>query len=207
MTRVTTSDGSSAGLRVTRRKACAIGLSAAAGAALPPLAAAPALAAAPSALRFAISDRRHPESLAFAEALAGHGVRRLETTGGLTRLWLEDLLPLWRGKGGAIAGITLFPTFVGLAEQARSHGRRSTLLAQHAIGADGAPAAHLARVQNILPATGLLQQCGGAWPQLMAEIVLRRDALGTPTAIRRRPPQQGGADAVADRTLVSWIIE
>lgn len=87
-------------------------------------------------IRYVVTDRRLPQSLAFGEAYAASGGTRLEVTEGLTRLWQESLAPLWRERGGAVAGFTTREVWHCLAEQARSQSHRTIMLQQHDAAAD-----------------------------------------------------------------------
>lgn len=90
---------------------------------------APVLAAAQPLppVRFVVTDRRHPASVAFGQRLLPAGGASLEVTEGLTRLWREVLLPHWQhGAAGAVAGLTTREVWACLAEQARSHALFST---------------------------------------------------------------------------------
>jgi hypothetical protein len=86
-------------------------------------------------VRFVVTDRRLPQSLAFAIEHAEKGSARLEVTNGLTRLWQESLMPLWREQGGAVAGLTTREVWHCLAEQARSQSRRTVVLHQYDVPA------------------------------------------------------------------------
>lgn len=79
-------------------------------------------------IRYIVTDRRYPQSLAHATALSVHGGRRLEVADGLTRLWQESLQALWQQHEGAVAGLTTRGVWECLAEQARSHGCRTRVL-------------------------------------------------------------------------------
>lgn len=108
--------------QLNRRALLALGGSAAA---LSTLGLAPLLAAAAPAVRYVVTDRRHLESVAFARQWAASVP--LEVTEGLTRLWREALLPHWQSDShGSVAGLTTREVWTCLAEQARSHGLRST---------------------------------------------------------------------------------
>lgn len=87
-------------------------------------------------IRYVVTDRRLPTSLAFAHEHAASSVARLEVTDGLTKLWQESLAPLWRERSGAVAGLTTREVWHCLAEQARSQSRRTVVLHQHDVTAD-----------------------------------------------------------------------
>lgn len=79
--------------------------------------------------RYVITDLRHPQSLAFGQALARQGSVRLEVTDGLTALWRDALQPLWRSSAdAAVMGLTSREVWACLGEQARGQGRRMVLL-------------------------------------------------------------------------------
>lgn len=81
-------------------------------------------------LRYVVTDRRLPESLTFGLAHTSNGAVRLEVTDSLTKLWQEALVPLWRERGGAVAGLTTREAWHCLAEQARSQSHRTVVLQQ-----------------------------------------------------------------------------
>lgn len=195
-------------VRLTRRAACglAAGLSAGAFAGIARGETADATPADGPDIRYVVTDRRHAESLLFAAPLVERGALRLEVTDGLTRLWRAALAPLWQGKSGVVAGLTLTATWTCLAEQARSAGRRSILVGHHALAEGREAAAHsLALTQatpGIVPA---LTRCGDAWPQAMAEFAAHyRVGGGRPAKVRHRPAAH--AAAAVSRVLTSWII-
>jgi hypothetical protein len=193
--------------RFTRREACTLGLGLSAGAFL---GSSPtrAMSATPAAVRYVLTDNRHPESLAFGAFMCGRGAQRLEATDGLTRLWREALLPLWQSNGGAVAGLTSQDICTGIAEQARSWGRRPALVGRHSFGEQGAGAMHLVRgPREIVQAAPALDRCGAAWPQMMGCLVVQRPAPGGRQAsspVYRSPVLTGSPAA---KSLVSWIIE
>lgn len=88
----------------------------------------PATGPGPFDIRYIVTDRRYGLSLAHAEALAAQCGRTLEVNDGLTRLWRENLLPLWQQGEGAVAGLTTRAVWQCLAEQARSHALLTRVL-------------------------------------------------------------------------------
>lgn len=86
---------------------------------------APPKEASPFDIRFIVTDRRFPQSLAHVKALAVQGGKTLDVSDGLTRLWQENLQPLWQRREGAVAGVTTRSVWLCLAEQARSHALRT----------------------------------------------------------------------------------
>jgi hypothetical protein len=91
-----------------------------------------------SDIRYIVIDRRHSQSLAFAKAYVARGSQPLDVVDGLTRIWQRSLLPMWRARDGAVAGLTTRAAWQCLAEQARSHSLRTRVLTP--IGAnDGHP--------------------------------------------------------------------
>lgn len=91
-----------------------------------------------SGIRYIVTDKGHAQSLAFARPYVAQGSQALEVTDGLTRIWQQSLEPLWRQRGGAVAGLTTRATWEILAEQARSHAVRTRVLAPLAAN-DGHP--------------------------------------------------------------------
>lgn len=81
-------------------------------------------------IRYVVTDLRLPESVTFGQAHASKGALRLEVTNSLTKLWQEALVPLWRERGGAVAGLTTREVWHCLAEQARSQSHRTVMLQQ-----------------------------------------------------------------------------
>lgn len=194
-------------LEPTRRSLCKMG--AVSAAALLNLGGAAALAAdtaGPSTLSYVITDRRFAQSLTFGSMLAEQGAQTLEVTSGLTRLWREALLPLWQGKGGAIAGITDHGTWACIAEQARSHGRRSILVGRHAVASTDGPASHLLTMaEPPAKVVALLDRGGDAWPNIMADLIARYPIAARPVPnLRHQGPVAIGSNPVINMT--SWII-
>ena len=92
----------------------------------------PVRALATSPVRFVVTDRRHPQSIAFARQWSTSAP--LQVTDGLTRLWRETLLPHWQSDApGTVAGMTTREVWACLAEQARSHGLPSTASPSHSL--------------------------------------------------------------------------
>lgn len=165
----------------------------------------PAAAAAPPAIRYAISDRRLPESHAFAAALVARGATRLEVTDGLTELWQAHLLPHWRGGYGAVAGLTSSSIWLGLAEQARSEARRSALIGRHDLLPDSGTATHVVTAPRAALAVGRPLARSGDWPLAMAALVGRCSSTGLVCDAEWRSP--GNPSTVpAAPALASWII-
>lgn len=193
--------------RLTRREACSLGLGLSAGAIL---GASPVSAtrAAPASVRYVITDSRHAESLAFGRVMCSHGAQWLEITDGLTRLWRDALLPLWQAGGGAIAGITTQGACTGIAEQARSWGRRPVLIGHHSIVEGGADTAHLVRASRaVVNGAPALERCGAAWPEMMACLVIQRPASADRLMGSHVYHSPALAGSPAATSLVSWIIE
>jgi hypothetical protein len=73
-------------------------------------------------LRYVVTDRRYEGSV------QARGSKRLEVTEGLTRLWYESLLPMWTSGESGVVGLTEAGVWNCLAEQARSHMRKTRIL-------------------------------------------------------------------------------
>jgi len=88
----------------------------------------PAKGTSPFDIRYIVTDQRYPQSLAHAKALAAQCCKTLDVSSGLTRLWQENLQPLWQQGEGAVAGLTTRAVWQCLAEQARSHALLTRVL-------------------------------------------------------------------------------
>lgn len=160
-----------------------------------------------SHIHYVITDRRHGESLAFGQALARNGSIPLDVTGGLTSMWRETLLPLWKQTGGAIAGLTSLDVFICLREQARSEGRHSKLIGRHRIEESSASASHTVTAPQTAIAIAALSEINPAqWPAVMAQLV----SICPSGPLICDAGWRGGAALPAKaqiRSLTSWIIE
>lgn len=158
------------------------------------------------AIRYVITDRRYEESLEFGEALAKQGAIRLELTLGLTSLWQEVLLPHWRGRTGAVAGMSASGAWLALSEQARSEARPSALVGRHAMGSQSAAATHVLTAPRSVLALGVaLDGQLERWPSVMAGLA-RCCARAPRSAVvewRSQAPVAGGPTRYS---LLSWII-
>lgn len=159
-------------------------------------------------IRYVLTDGRYPESLAFAAAFRRRGIDRLEITDGLTGVWRNALVPLWRENGGAIAGLTRQETWMCVAEQARSTGRRSVLWVRHAFSAGGSLSGHrVSGSRTAVAAASALEICAHAWPAATADMILRcPPGDGLATASRHVPGPDRMAPADPSTVLVSWLI-
>lgn len=193
------------GPKISRRAACSIGAGLSAAAVLG-LRGGPSVAAERHDIRYVVTDQRHDQSLEFGAVLARQGAERLEVTDGLTRLWREALVPLWRGKTGAIAGLTERGVWECIAEQARSQGRRSVVVGRHALTEEGDATGHVlsASAPTLAGATAL-ETCGAAWPRVMADLARLRADNGRLSAERRFPGATAATGALS-LSLVSWVI-
>lgn len=206
----TRSGGATIGVKISRRTACGL-IAGAAAVSVPGLDAcahAAGLSPARADIRYVLADRRHPESLRFAAMLTRHGAIALEVTDGMTSLWREALVPLWREEGGAVAGLTRRETWVCVAEQARSHGRKSVLAGRHALSAGGGVTEHyLTGAPSTLANAAMLETCGQAWPLVMADLAVRCPEGDRRAAANGRFAGPAGATgAVPFAFLASWVI-
>lgn len=194
-------------MSLTRRGACSLaaGLSVGAFAGIGGARAVIANAAAPE-IRYVVTDRRYSESLIFGATLMEFGAARLEVTDGLTRLWSEALAPLWQGKSGAVAGLTLSETWAGLAEQARSDGRRSVLIGHHVLFEGENRRAHNLTLTQASPGiVPALERSGDAWQQVMAKFAAHYSCGGHRIA-NARHRSAAYVSAPVSLALTSWII-
>lgn len=199
------------GAELSRRAACGL-IAGAAAASMPDLGAcAPAIVVSrPGAgIRYVLSDRRYPESLQFAAMLRRHGAIALEVTDGLTSLWRNALVPLWRGEsGGAVAGLTRPETAACVTEQARSHARRPVLAGGHGLSARGqAVEHHLTGAPSTIADAAMLETSAQAWPLVMANLAERcLEGERRATVSGRFAERGGAAGSVASALLASWVI-
>lgn len=160
-----------------------------------------------SGIRFVITDRRFPESTAFGRQMEHFGAERLEVTGGITQLWQERLVPLWREQAGIVAGLTTRAVWDGLSQQALGQFRKPRLLGDHRIGNVGSAAQHKLTLPVEMPKSAraaLLE--AGAWPAAMAMFVRYcSDIRGTGQNICEVGTQEPGH--VVQNQLVSWIVK
>jgi hypothetical protein len=125
-----------------RRKFCILSAAVAAG-----LAAEIALPSAAVPLHKVIFDSRFAASRAFAAAAASAGRTTAAIRGDVTALWFDDLRLRWATPGGAIAGMTTWPSLFCLEQLAKDHWMRVIVRAEHA--RTGA-AASARRVQRMI---------------------------------------------------------
>lgn len=188
-----------------RRSFLALGASAAA---LTLMGLAPTSARAANRLdfRYVITDRRYPESLEFGQFLSANGSVRLEVTNGLTRIWQEALVPLWREPGGAIAGLTSREVWACLAEQARSQARISVFIGRHAFEPQSGTAAHVVTApRQALSTAATIERQKQMWPRALAKLIsdCPSDARICDDEWHSSAPLTSSATS---RSLVSWII-
>jgi hypothetical protein len=157
-------------------------------------------------IRYVLTDQRYGQSLEFGNILCRRGSKCLEVTDGLTRLWLDALVPLWHQKGGAIAGLTLRETWVCVAEQARSRGRRSVLVGRHALAMNGSMTNHvLSAPMPVLDRAAALEKNIEPWSRVMAHLAMQCPTNMRPFSDERF--QSPATDVTAPSVpLVSWII-
>lgn len=157
-------------------------------------------------IRYVLTDRRFAQSVEFGSSLSRHGSKRLEVTDGLTQLWLDALVPLWREKEGAIAGLTLRETWVCIAEQARSCRRRSILVARHTLAADGNVMHAVSAPSMILSEAAALTDEAESWPRAMARLVTQCPTEMPYPSCDRQFQTVAAAATAPSVPLVSWII-
>lgn len=192
-------------VKIDRRSFLALGASAAV-LALVGLAPIPARAANRLDLRYVITDRRYPESLEFGQVLSANGSVRLEVTDGLTKMWQEALVPLWREPGGAIVGLTSREVWICLTEQARSQARRSVFTGRHVFEPQSGSAAHLVSApRQALSTAATIERQTHMWPRALAKLISHcpSDASACDDEWRSNASL---TSSDASRSLVSWII-
>ncbi|WP_066552997.1 hypothetical protein [Croceicoccus bisphenolivorans] len=192
-------------LPINRRALLGVGATALAGAALAPLLTARA-ATGTGSVRFVIVDRKHAQSRRFASAMAAEGAEALDVNDGLTALWSQRLVPLWRNPQGAVVGLTTRSVWDGLSQQAMGQFRKARLIGIHHIDQSHGRARHSVEV----PASRRAMLASGgfdtaAWPDRIAQVVTqcvgadRRDMQACRFGDATIPAQAG-------TQLVSWMI-
>lgn len=189
-------------LALDRRTLLAVSGAALMAGAAGPLSAATSTA---SRIRYVVTDRRIPESIAFADALVGMGAIRLEATQGVTHMWQQVLRPHWRGAAGATVGLTSIRLWQCLAEQARGEHRRAQRLGRHRLETSDGTASHI--VLHTADASVLATRMAGqaTWPAISAHLAAR--CVPAPGGTLRETSCRSPQDATADHTmLTSWMI-
>lgn len=201
-------DSAATSLKMDRRTACSL-IAGSAATALPILggrASATAPFGEAMEIRYVLSDKRYLESLQFAEILTRHGAIALEVTDGMTSLWREALVPLWHGGSGAVAGLTRRETWTCVAEQARSHARKSIFAGRHMLSVDGRVAEHyLTGTPSMIADSTMLEKSGRTWPLVVADLAMRGLAKG-PLADRVIKGSATTEASVPPAFLTSWVV-
>jgi hypothetical protein len=130
-------------------------------------------------------------------------VRTVGSGGDMTQVWSSEIAPLLVQRT-AIAGLTMWPGFICLAEMCRTIGMTGRFVGRHLIGESMAQhrlsgsTAIVSRISND-PAMR------SNWPTAVARALLDQPSLARPraSAILRFEHQRAG-DSAAD--LVSWVI-
>ncbi|MGH8150329.1 MAG: hypothetical protein ACRETB_10215 [Steroidobacteraceae bacterium] len=69
-------------------------------------------------------DERFAEAIRFGHAAEQHGLPLRPIRGDVTRIWYDELAPLWRRQPRPIAGLTAYAALFCLERLARDHGMR-----------------------------------------------------------------------------------
>jgi hypothetical protein len=156
----------------------------------------------------AVADLRFAESAAFATALAHGGVAVHAFAGDVTRVWLNDLEPLWRARQAAVAGLTSYSTLFCLERLAWDHGMRVVYRSRHTAASDGTLEHALPQTAGPL-ASSLRSHAAGEWPLQVAAWLARAPLSSTASANAGAAGLRITAhDPGAARTppLYAWLI-
>lgn len=190
-------------LRIDRRSLLGAG-AAAAVASLATPALARVHAASPAEPRYVITDRRYPQSLAFARFFEERGAARLEVADGLTRLWQDKLVPLWRQSGGTVVGLTPRGIWDGLSEQASGQFRKPRLIGRHMIAGNGGGTSHVVTAPEAALRAAGGELGGPVWTEAMARLTSHcLPDTGACAEWRSGSPVPASA---APQSLLSWMI-
>jgi hypothetical protein len=150
---------------------------------LPPDARALGTAARPAvALQAAIVDDRYAAAASFGVVLGARGVPvHTLDDGDITRVWCEQLPPLWRRRRVAVAGLTQFGPMLVVEQLAAERGLRTILRVEHRIEQTGALAHVAAAPDSVLGWLEDAAASGLEWPTLMALAACRCEAGHRPT--------------------------
>lgn len=157
-------------------------------------------------IRYVLTDRRIGASLVFARALRADRAERGDVAAGLTSIWRNDLLRLWRSGAGGVAGLTTRGVWECVAEQARSHQRRTILAGFHAVDPRSGAASHrIVSSPRVIDAAKAQGMGGAAWPLAMAAFAKRCSAAERDCATEWRTGPPAPVAGPHD-SLVSWVI-
>ncbi|MGC3980387.1 MAG: hypothetical protein QM808_03920 [Steroidobacteraceae bacterium] len=153
-------------------------------------------------LHTVIVDTRFEASIAFGAESQRLGTSVNVTRGDVTRLWYQELQPLWQQSPVAIAGLTAHGPLFCLERWAWDHGMRVVFRADHLHKSNGVIEHSLscAEAQSLL--LGDFNRAGPAYP-----IAAARAAHQCPRGAYQVLSPEGVVCSVQDREpLISWVI-
>lgn len=157
-------------------------------------------------IRYVVTDRRQPASVEFGRVLSAGGARRRDISTGLTAIWQESLLPLWRNGVGSVAGLTTRPVWECLVEQARSQALRPVLTGFHWVDPRSGEVSHrIVASPRLIATASTLDSDRGNWPVAMAALAGRCSSLEQGCAAEYRAGARA-PDGTSSQSLVSWVI-
>jgi hypothetical protein len=132
-------------------------------------------------LHEAIVDDRYALAGEFVAALGAHGVpARALDDGVVTRLWVDELEPLWRTRAVAVAGLTQWGPMFVVGRLAAERGLAQALLAEHRVLRDGSLAHAVTAPVEVLAWIEAAAAAGLEWPTLMALAACRCERAEAP---------------------------
>ncbi len=155
-------------------------------------------------LHAAVFDERFTAAVRFGQAAADCGLLTRGVRGDLTGLWYHELLPLWKARPAALAGLTTYAALFCLEQLAWDHRLRVVYRAAHRVLANGTVEHLVSAPQNIAihaPPSGAAD-----WPPHIATMIARveRRRGWSGLAGARAAEHREAGEAVL--TLHSWVI-
>ena len=160
--------------------------------------------AAPAPMRFhtLLYERSAAPAVVFAAEAALRGGSMHSIDGNVTRVWLEQLQPLWRRSPVPIAGLTEFHCLFVLDLMAQAAGLRTVYVAHHLPATTGY--AHRLFGPHHIAAT-TLDGHEELWPRQAAALLMRFPG-NVSTARETSNLLDARRYEVRQHTLVSWVI-
>jgi hypothetical protein len=150
-------------------------------------------------------DQRYPGATDFGVEAASLGAATTVMHGDITDVWLRDLLPQWKTRPVAIAGMTSGVALYCLAELARDAGLRAVYVAEHVSETDGSMRHEAVGPDEMVARAGELELAGRGWSSAAARTVMECP-LGTLSAVSNERLVTLFRAGEHSRALTSWVI-
>jgi hypothetical protein len=158
-----------------------------------------------------VVDQRFPESVEFGRTLALNGTQLYSMHGDVTEVWYSRLHPLWKARGGVVAGLTGGGVLFCLERLGWDHGLRVVQRGLHQpLGAEGTRHALLGKADW----SALTRDSANPitpWPAAVAAAIASMEAPcpAVPFGGTLRPVCTTAAEILGrstDTPLFSWVI-